>query len=358
MRYDIKVTKTNHSRIAEVDFDNLPFGRVFSDHMFIADYKDGAWFDLRIVPFEDIPMHPATSALHYGQSIFEGLKAYRSDSDDVQIFRPTKNAERLNLSAQRMAMPELPTDLFMQGLDTLVTLDQAWVPKSEGSSLYIRPFMFATDDYVGIKASDTYRFIIFTCPVQAYYSEAVKVLISDKHVRAFPGGTGEAKAAGNYAATLQPVMAARKNGYDQILWTDGYEFKYLQEIGTMNVFLQIDGKLVTPKLNGTILNGITRDSILQLMEDRGTPAEVRDISVDEVYEAYRNGQLNDAFGAGTAATISHISHMGYKGERLELPSIESRTLSHELKQELEDIKLSRTADSHGWVHRVGETVTA
>lgn len=356
MRYDIKVTKTTRSRISEVDFENLPFGRVFSDHMFIADYKDGEWFDFRIVPFENIPMHPATSALHYGQSIFEGLKAYRTEGDEVQVFRPRKNAERLNLSAVRMAMPEIPVDLFMQAMDALVNLDQEWVPTSEGSSMYIRPFMFATDDYVGIKASDTYRFVIFTCPVQSYYSAPVKVLISDKYVRAFLGGTGEAKAAGNYAATLQPVMEARKDGYDQILWTDGIEFKYLQEIGTMNIFLQIGGQILTPALTGTILNGITRNSILQLLKDRGLKAEERHITVEELIEAHNVGMLQDAFGAGTAATISHISHIGYKGKKLELPPVESRTLSHELKQELEDIKLGRIADRHGWVHRVGANV--
>lgn len=358
MKYDIKVTKTIQSRISDVDFENLPFGRVFSDHMFIADYKNGEWGDLRIVPFENIPTHPATSALHYGQSIFEGMKAYRSDSGDIQIFRPTKNAERLNLSAARMAMPGLPQDLFMQALDMLVSLDQEWVPTSKGSSMYIRPFMFSTDEYVGIKASDNYRFIIFTCPVQAYYSAPVKVLISDRYVRAFPGGTGEAKAAGNYAATLQPVQEARAMGFDQILWTDGIEFKYLQEIGTMNVFLQIGGQIITPALNGCILNGITRNSIIQLLADRGIKAEERNITVEEVLEAGRIGMLEDAFGAGTAATISHISHIGYKGETLTLPPVESRTLSHELKQELEDIKHDRIPDRHGWVYKIGAGVTA
>lgn len=356
MKYDIKVTKTNQSHIGEVDFENLPFGRVFSDHMFIADYKNGVWGDLRIVPFENIPTHPATSALHYGQSIFEGLKAYRNASGEIQIFRPTKNSERLNLSAARMAMPALPQDLFMQALDTLVLLDQDWVPTSAGSSLYIRPFMFATDEYVGIKASDNYRFIIFTCPVQSYYSAPVKVLISDKYVRAFPGGTGEAKAAGNYAATLQPVQEARANGFDQILWTDGIEFKYLQEIGTMNVFLQIGGQVLTPALNGCILHGITRNSILQLLADRGIVAIERNITVDELVEAHQTGTLEDAFGAGTAATISHISHIGYKGTTLTLPEIEGRTLSQELKQELEDIKHDRLPDRHGWVHKVGVNV--
>lgn len=358
MKYDIKVTKTIQSRISEVDFENLPFGRVFSDHMFIADYKNGEWGDLRIVPFENIPTHPATSALHYGQSVFEGMKAYRSDNGDVQIFRPTMNAERLNLSAARMAMPELPVDLFMQALDMLVSIDQEWVPGSKGSSMYIRPFMFATDEYVGIKASDNYRFIIFTCPVQAYYTAPVKVLISDKYVRAFPGGTGEAKAAGNYAATLQPVQEARKLGFDQILWTDGIEFKYLQEIGTMNVFLQIDGKVITPALNGCILNGITRNSILQLLADKGITAEERNITVEEVMEAGKAGMLDDAFGAGTAATVSHISHIGYKGETLTLPPVENRILSHELKQELEDIKHDRIPDRHGWVYKIGAVVTA
>ncbi len=358
MRYDIKVTKTNRSRISEVDFENLPFGRVFSDHMFIADYKDGQWQQLRIVPFEPIPTHPAISALHYGQSIFEGMKAFRTDAGEIQVFRPDQNAARLNRSAIRMAMPELPVDLFIQAMDQLISIDQAWVPQTEGSSLYIRPFMFATDEYVGIKASDNYRFVIFTCPVQSYYDAPVKVLISDKYVRAFPGGTGAAKAAGNYAATLQPVMAARQSGFDQMLWTDGFEFKYIQEIGTMNIFLQIDGKILTPMLNGTILEGITRDSILQLLEDRGLDAEVRDISVDELEEAFKAGKLEDAFGAGTAATISHISHIGHKGETWELPAIEGRTLSHELKQEMEDIKHARIPDRHGWIYRIGNKVVA
>lgn len=358
MKYDIKVTKTIQSRISEVDFENLPFGRVFSDHMFIADYQNGEWVDLRIVPFENIPTHPATSALHYGQSIFEGLKAYRNDNGDIQIFRPTKNAQRLNLSAARMAMPELPTDLFMQALDTLVSLDQEWVPNSEGSSMYIRPFMFATDEYVGIKASDNYRFIIFTCPVQTYYSAPVKVLISEKYVRAFPGGTGEAKAAGNYAATLQPVQEARAAGYDQILWTDGIEFKYLQEIGTMNVFFQIGGQVITPALNGAILNGITRNSIIQLLTDKGIKVEERNITVEELIEAHKVGMLEDAFGAGTAATITHISHMGYKGDTLALPNVEGRTLSHEIKQELEDLKLDRIPDRHNWIYKIGAGVTA
>lgn len=352
MGVSIKVTKTEQSRISTIDFNNIPFGRVFSDHMFIADYVDGAWRDPRIVPFGPISVHPATSALHYGQSIFEGLKAYRTVDGSAQLFRPIDNWARMNRSANRMAMPEIPEDLFMEGLTQLMEIDQAWVPDSAGSSLYIRPFMFATDEYVGIKSSDNYKLVIFTCPVQAYYSAPVKVLISDKFVRAFPGGTGAAKTSGNYAATLMPVQEARSMGYDQILWTDGLQYKYLQEIGTMNVFVQIGDKIVTPNLSGTILEGITRDSVITLLREDGVLVEERDITVDEVIEAQKDGSLKDMFGSGTAATISHISHFGYKGGHYELPPVESRKYSNKVGQLLNDIKLGRINDTHNWMYKI------
>lgn len=357
MGVSIKVTKTEQSRISTIDFNNIPFGRVFSDHMFVADYVDGEWRDARIVPFGPMLVHPATSALHYGQSIFEGLKAYRTEDGGAQVFRPTDNWARMNRSAQRMAMPQIPEDLFMEGMNQLLEIDQPWVPSTPGGSLYIRPFMFATDEYVGIKSSDNYKLVMFTCPVLAYYSAPVKVLISDKYVRAFPGGTGAAKTSGNYAATLMPVQEARELGYDQILWTDGLEYKYLQEIGTMNVFVQIGDKVITPNLSGTILEGITRDSVITLLRENGVLVEERDITVEEVIEAQNNGTLKDMFGSGTAATISHISHFGYKGGHYALPAIEERTHSNKVGQLLNDIKLGKAEDKHNWMHKIQTPVT-
>lgn len=357
MAYDIKTTKTAHSRLSEIDFDHLLFGRVFSDHMFTVDYYDGQWHNPQIVPFGNLAIHPATTALHYGQAIFEGMKAYHTADGGAAIFRPEKNLERLNRSAARMAMPEVPEDMFFDAIHKLIDLDRDWIPNSIGSSLYIRPYMFATDEYVGIKPSDHYKFVIFTCPVQTYYDHPVKVLIADKYVRAFPGGTGEAKAAGNYAATMYPVTQARQQGFDQILWVDGIEFKHFQEIGTMNVFFVIGDRVITPALNGTILRGITRDSVITLFKEKGVVVEERDITIDEVLAAYSNGTLKDAFGTGTAATISHISHIGYKGEILQLPSIESRTMSFDIKNRMDDIKFSRAEDLYGWMHRVEEAVS-
>ena len=357
MGVSIKITKTEQSRLATVDFNNIPFGRVFSDHMFVADYYGGAWHDARIVPFAPISIHPATSALHYGQSIFEGLKAYHAVDGTAQMFRPMNNWARLNRSASRMAMPEVPEELFKEGLTQLLELDQAWVPNTPGSSLYIRPFMFATDEYVGIKASDNYKLIIFTCPVHSYYSAPVKVLISDKFVRAFPGGTGAAKTSGNYAATLMPVQEARSLGYDQMLWTDGIENKYLQEIGTMNVFVQIGDKVITPNLSGTILEGITRDSVITLLKEQGVVVEEREITVDELLEAQSTGTLKDIFGSGTAATISHISHFGYKGKQYTLPPVEERAISYKVGKQLNDIKLGKTEDIYHWMYKVQAPVT-
>ncbi|MEZ4979439.1 MAG: branched-chain amino acid aminotransferase [Chitinophagales bacterium] len=308
MNYPISITKIAETRISKVDFNNLGFGKVFSDHMFIADYKDGVWKDMRIVPFDYLPMHPAMSSIHYGQSIFEGLKARRRANKDIIVFRPDKNLERMNISAHRMAMPEIPEDLFYSAINELLKLDEKWIPDGENSSLYIRPFLFATDEFIGIRRSDWYKFIIFTSPVSSYYSGDVKVYASDKYVRAFPGGTGFAKTAGNYARAIQPVEEINKKGYQQILWLDGVEKKYLQEIGTMNIFVIIDGVVLTPSLDeGTILPGITRDSVLSLLKDWNIPFEVRRVSIDEIADAHNRGALEDAFGAGTAATISPIA---------------------------------------------------
>ncbi|MCS6819622.1 MAG: branched-chain amino acid aminotransferase [Chitinophagales bacterium] len=353
MSHHIEIIKTPKSRISEVDFKNLPFGRHFSDHIFISDYYDGEWRDCRIVPFEDFSLHPATSALHYGQALFEGLKAEYDVEGNPVVFRPNKNIKRLNISAQRMAMPIFPEDLFFRALDLLLSIDLAWIPKEPNSSLYIRPYMFATEKYVGIKVAEHYRFAMFTCPVGAYYSRPVKVYIHDYYVRAFPGGTGFAKAAGNYGACMMPMREVQKMGYDQILWLDGIHHKYLQEIGTMNIFVIIDGVIITPSLEmGTILDGVTRDSIIRIAEDEGFIVQERDISVDEVINAYHEGKLEDMFGTGTAATIAPIQLFHYKGEDYVLPPLEKRTISERLKERYFAIRSGRAEDIYGWLHTI------
>lgn len=353
MAYKISVQKIAQSRINEVDFKNLPFGKHFADHIFIADYYNGDWHDCRIVPFGDFSLHPATSAIHYGQALFEGLKAEYDTEGNPIVFRPNKNLQRMNISAARMAMPTFPEDLFFTAMDKLLTLDQKWIPKEPNSSLYIRPYMFATEKYVGIKVAENYRFAMFTCPVGAYYSKPVKVYIHDYYVRAFPGGTGFAKAAGNYGACMMPMRDVQKMGYDQILWLDGIHHKYLQEIGTMNIFVIIDGVIITPSLEmGTILDGVTRDSMIRLAEDEGYIVQERDISIDEVINAYHEGTLEDMFGTGTAATIAPIQTFHYKGEDYELPAVEGREISNKLRSRYFAIRSGKAEDVFGWVHTV------
>lgn len=359
MGYKITVERATTSRISGIDFNNLPFGQYFSDHMFISEYRDGDWQNPRIVPFHNISIHPALSALHYGQAIFEGMKAEKDSEGTPIVFRPLKNANRFNISAQRMAMPIVPEELFMGAIDTLVAIDHNWIPNAPDSSLYIRPFMFAAEEFVGIKPAENFVFSIFTCPVGAYYSKPVKVFIHDKYVRAFPGGTGFAKCAGNYAATMMPVKEVRKMGYDQILWLDGIHHRYLQEIGTMNIFVVIDGIIITPSLQeGTILDGVTRDSIITIAQDEGYVVQERDISIEEVINAYHEGKLQDMFGTGTAAVLSHIGEFHYKGENYELPATENRPVSNHLKEKLTNLKSGRIEDTYNWLHRIPVSVHA
>lgn len=353
IKTNINITQITKSRISEVDFHNIPFGRVFSDHLLVVDYKDGAWQKPEIKPFGDMMLSPACSALHYGQSIFEGMKAnLDANTGEVLLFRPEENAKRLNRSATRMGMPTLPVETFVEGLKTLLQLDRKWVPDVEDTALYIRPFMFANDNFIGVKKSSNYRFIIFTCPVGAYYSKPVSVWIEKDFKRAFPGGTGAAKAAGNYAATLYPASLVNEKGYDQILWTDGHESKYVEEAGTMNVFFVIDGKVVTPDLDGTILEGITRESVLQLMKDSGIEVEERRLSVDEILAAHKANKLQEVSGVGTAATITHIASLGYEDVHYDLPPVSERTISNKIRKQLVDIKLGIAEDKHNWIVRV------
>lgn len=350
---NFSIQKSETSNFNAVDWDNLPFGKVFSDHMFLMEYADGEWKQGSIMPFQNISMHPAMSAIHYGQSIFEGLKAYRTINDDVNIFRPEMNCKRFAESAKRMCMPEVPEDLFLEAIRKLVEIDSKWVTNKPGYSLYIRPFMFSTDELVGIKPSDTYKFMIITSPVGMYYSEPVRVKIEEHYTRAAIGGVGRAKAAGNYGASLYPAKQCQMQGFHQLVWTDAKEHKYIEESGTMNIVFQIGGKLITPSEDAdTILRGITKRSVLEVAKKWGVEVEERKVSVAEIITAAKNGTLEDAFGAGTAATIAQIAIIGYRDERLELPPLEGRTLSNKIKTYMDDMKAGRIEDEFGWNFKV------
>ncbi len=346
---EFDVRKIAKSRITEVDFANLPFGKHFSDHMFVAEFKDGQWQTPTIQPYDYIRMTPANATLHYGQAIFEGLKAYKSENGEVAIFRPYENFKRFNASAARMCMPEVPEEIFMQGLTELINLDRDWVPNEERSSLYIRPFMFAADELIGVRPSDTYKFIIFTCPVGAYYNAPVRVKIENHYTRAVEGGTGTAKCAGNYATSLYPAQLAYKQGFQQLLWTDAQEHKYIEESGTMNVMFVIDNVLITAPLGGTILDGITRKSVLDIARSWDMKVEERRISVDELIESAKKGTLTEAFGTGTAATIANIIEIGYEEKLYRLPEIENRVFSPKVLEELEGIRRGKIADTRNWM---------
>jgi branched-chain amino acid aminotransferase len=349
---EIKVTRTKASRLSQVNFDNIPFGKVFSDHMLVADFVKGAWQTPEIMPFGPFPIAPSTTALHYGQSIFEGMKAYRNVHGRTVLFRVRDNFARMNRSAERMVMPHIPESIFVDGLKELIRLDAAWVPEKEGSSLYLRPLMYANDDYIGVRPSDSYRFVVLTCPVGQYYSEPVKLWVTRKYVRAAEGGTGEAKTAGNYAASYYAARQAQDKGYHNVLWLDGKDHRYVEECGTMNVFFVIDGVAVTPTLSGTILRGITRDSAITLLRDRNVPVEERRISIEEIQEAHAKGKLQECFGAGTAATISPVIEIGSDEGVLRLPSDEERKIGPALLKELDDIRLGRVEDRHRWMEPV------
>ncbi|MGF1532144.1 MAG: branched-chain amino acid aminotransferase [Bernardetiaceae bacterium] len=350
---DLSIEKVEESRLPNMDFDNLTFGRAYADHMFITDYDGTAWVNSRIVPYGSLLMSPATSALHYGQAIFEGLKAYRNEAGQVMVFRPDENLKRLNKSAVRMCMPELPEEIYFQALNELLRLDAGWIPQKQGMALYIRPFMFATDAYVGLQPSLTYRFMIFCSPVGAYYKEPVRVKIETHYTRAVAGGTGFAKAAGNYAGSLYPAKLAQQQGYHQLIWTDAITHSYIEEAGTMNVMFVLGDTLVTPPAGDTVLSGITRKSVLTLVKDWGVRVEERRVSVREVIDHLEAGTLKEAFGVGTAATISPICLIGFDGRDYEIPvgSTEAH-LSVRILQTLNDIRYGRIPDTYQWVHLI------
>ena len=348
----IEVTKTQESKLSQIDFDNLSFGKTYSDHMFMSDFEQGEWRNNRIVPFNDLQISPANATLHYAQSIFEGLKAHRSKDGDILVFRADENAKRMRRSAERMCMPPVPEELFLGAIEELIKIDQGWVPDGEGTSLYIRPFQFATDPFIGVKPADNYTFMIITGPVGGYYSEPVKVKVESHFTRAVRGGVGAAKTAGNYAASLYPAKLAQEQGYHQLIWTDGQTHEFIEEAGTMNIMFIIDGKLITPATSDSILPGITRESALALARDWNLEVEERPVKVSEVIEAIEKNRLTEAFGIGTAATISHISAIGYDGIDYELPSVEDREISNRLLNALTDIKLGNVKDPFGWIRKI------
>lgn len=344
--FDIERAET--SRIGEVDLSNLPFGSVFSDHQFIMDFDDKKWKSGKIQPYQNMMLSPAAMVLHYGQAIFEGMKAFRQPNGDIALFRPQDNIRRFNISGERMCMPAVDEDLFMSALTELVKMDNAWVPDADGASLYIRPFMFANEVHVGVRPSAKYRFNIFTCPVGPYYKGNVRVKVETDYTRAAPGGTGYAKAAGNYAAALKPTELAKAQGYHQILWTDAVEHRYIEESGTMNAVFVMDGKLVSPALGDTVLNGVTRDSILTLARHFGYEVEERRIAVSELKAAAESGALQEAFGVGTAATMTPIEAIGFDGGDVELSGVNSWVVMPKLSKALDDIRRGRMDDPFGW----------
>ncbi|MDC0643645.1 branched-chain amino acid aminotransferase [Flavobacteriaceae bacterium] len=343
----MKIERAQTSKIHGIDFNNLSFGQTFTDHMFVCDYIDGAWVDPRIIPYQPIQMDPSSSVLHYGQAVFEGMKAYKDDNDRVWLFRPEDNHARINKSAVRLAMPEFPKDLFMNGMNELVSMDSDWIKPGVGNSLYVRPFIFANQAGVSASASNRYSFMIICAPVGTYYSGEINVLVSEKFSRAASGGVGYAKAAGNYAAAFYPTQLAQKEGYQQIIWTDSSTHEYLEESGTMNVFFRIDDTLITAPTTDTILDGITRKSVIQIAKDAGISVEVRPVKVTEVIEAHKAGRLKEIFGAGTAVVVSPISGIGFQGQKYVLPTIEN-SYAAMLKEKIVNIQYNKGEDPYQW----------
>ncbi len=343
----VDIQTVNESSFKPELLHDIRFGTVFTDHMLVADFKNGQWQKPKIMPYGPLAYEPSAKVFHYGQAIFEGMKAFKDNVGNVFLFRPRKNFERMNKSAERLAMPLIPEEYFMEGIKQLVALDRQWIPEGEGASLYIRPVYIATDNEIAASPSQSYRFMVILSPAQAYYRGEVKVKFETRYSRACPGGTGYAKAAGNYAAQFMPTEKAKKEGYQQVIWTDAVTHELVEESGTMNVFFRINDTLLTAPVNDQILNGVTRDSIIQLAKDNRIPIEVRKITVDELVEAAKAGNLKEIFGSGTAATVLPIKGLGWKNEFYELqPPVDS--YADRLKKMLMDIQYNRTADPYGW----------
>lgn len=350
--YGINVTKVERSKLNDIPLDNIPFGKYFTDHMLEADFEKGDWKNVEIKPYQPLLLSPSLAALHYGQAIFEGIKAYKDSGGNAAIFRPDENFKRFNITAERMQMPAVPEEIFMEGMRRLVQLDKNWIPAKDNHSLYIRPFMFSSDEVIGVKSSENYKFLIILSPTGPYYAAPMRIYVEEKFTRASPGGIGFAKAAGNYGSSMHPTAVARSKGFDQILWTDAFEHKYVQEIGTMNVFFIIGDKAITPDLeNGTILNGVTRSSAIVILQEMGLKVEERSLGIDEIMQAYQNGSLKEIFGTGTAATISMIKELKYQDYAMTF-DVQNWKIAQELKKRIDDIRSSRVEDRFGWMWKV------
>ncbi len=351
------IQKSSNPRIATFDPDNFSFGNTFIDHMVICEYENGKWGDVKIVPYGAIGFTPAMMGVNYGQACFEGMKAYKDKEGQIFLFRPEKNFQRINKSAKRLAIPEIPENVFMEGLKTLVDIDRDWIPHGEGKSLYIRPVVFATEEALKARISEKYMFAIVATPAKSYYTAPVSVKISDHYSRAANGGVGAAKAAGNYAASFYPTQLAIEEGYEQIIWTDDCSHEYFEESGTMNVFVRINDTIYTPKTSDKILDGVTRDSFIQLAKHRGIEVVIDDVKVADVVAAQKNGTLKEVWGVGTAVVTSIFEALGYNGEHLELPKLASgESFAEQLKTDLVNIQTNQAEDPFGWRVLVEEQV--
>ncbi|MBA2248714.1 MAG: branched-chain amino acid aminotransferase [Chitinophagaceae bacterium] len=349
---DFNITKVERSKLNEMSLENIPFGKYFTDHMLEVDYEDGEWKTVEIKPYQPLLLSPSLAALHYGQAIFEGVKAYKDQDGEARIFRPFENFKRFNISAERMAMPQVPENIFIEGMRQLIELDKNWIPKHADHSLYIRPFMFSSDELIGVRPSEKYKFMIILSPTGPYYNVPMRIYVEEKYVRAVPGGVGYVKAAGNYGSAMFATKEAKSKGYDQVLWMDAFEHKYVQECGTMNVFFIIGDTAITPDLAaGTILAGVTRDSTITLLKEIGFKVEERPLSIDDIVDAYKAGVLYEVFGTGTAATISMIKELRYKDFLMNFDVDNWRT-APEVKQRMADIKEGKSTDRYGWMQKV------
>jgi len=347
---DIRIQRTEKSRLSSVDFANLAFGAEFSDHMFVIDWDRGEWKAPRIIPYGDMSFSPAFSALHYGQTIFEGMKAFKSNDGGINIFRPYDHHERLNRSGERFCMPPVPKEIFVEGLRQLVSIDKDWVP--EGGSLYLRPIFFATDELLGVHDSLTYRLIIFGSPVNAYYSAPLRVKVESNYIRASEGGVGYVKTAGNYARSLLSSREAKKEGFNVVLWLDSLNRKYVEEYSTMNAFFVIDDVVVTPIPSGTILEGITRDSIITILKDNNIPLAQREVSILEIMEAGEQGRLQEAFGTGTAAVAAPVELIDYNGSQVKLTDSSNWKVLNFVRNQLAGIRSGEVEDKYGWLMKI------
>jgi branched-chain amino acid aminotransferase len=346
---DFNITKVETSKLKDINLENIPFGKYMTDHMLEVDYENGEWKTVEIKPYQPLLLQPSLAAIHYGQSIFEGVKAYKNPAGEPFIFRPYDNFKRFNVSAERMQMPTIPEEIFIDGMKELIKLDANWIPAKADHSLYIRPFMFSTDETIGVKPSEKYKFMIILSPTGPYYATPMRIYVEETYVRAAQGGIGYAKAAGNYGASMYPTAQAKLKGYDQVLWTDAVEHKYVQECGTMNVVFIIGDKAVTPGLEaGTILDGVTRDSVLTLLKQMGLTVEERELNIDEVIEAHKAGTLKEVFGTGTAATISLIKELRYKDYVMTF-DVDNWKIAPEVKSLLNGIRYGKTADTYDWM---------